>query len=57
MDLDEAILTLRKNKLDMEHEALLQDRNVIAITEAGLPIDRNILDLSLNLSLQQREKG
>lgn len=38
MDKDEAILTLRKNKLDMEHEELLQDRNVIVITEIGTPI-------------------
>jgi hypothetical protein len=38
MDKDETILTLRKNKLDMEHDTLLQDRNVIVLTEAGLPI-------------------
>jgi hypothetical protein len=38
MDRQEAILTLRKNKLDMEHEELLQDRNVIVITEVGTPI-------------------
>jgi hypothetical protein len=38
MDREEAILKLRKNKLDMEHEELLQDRNVIVITETGIPI-------------------
>jgi hypothetical protein len=38
MDKEEAILTLKKNKLDMEHDALLQDRSAIVITEAGLPI-------------------
>jgi predicted HAD superfamily hydrolase len=38
MDKEEAILTLQKNKLDLEHEALLQDRNVILITEVGLPL-------------------
>ena len=38
MDREEAVLTLRKNKLDMEHEELLQDRNVIVITEIGTPI-------------------
>lgn len=38
MDREEAILTLRKNKLEMEYEALLQDRNVILITEIGFPI-------------------
>lgn len=38
MDRKEAILTLRKNKLDMEHQELLQDRNVIVLTEIGTPI-------------------
>lgn len=30
VDREEAILTLRKNKLEMEHEALLQDRNRVS---------------------------
>jgi delta 1-pyrroline-5-carboxylate dehydrogenase len=38
VDREEAVLNLRKNKLDMEHEELLQDRNVIVITEVGIPI-------------------
>ena len=38
MDKEEAVLTLRKNKLDMEHQELLQDRNVILITEFGFPL-------------------
>lgn len=38
MDKDEAILSLRKNKLEMEHQALLQDREVILIAETGVPI-------------------
>jgi hypothetical protein len=38
MDKEEAVLTLRKNKLDMEHQELLQDRNIIVITEAGFPL-------------------
>ncbi len=37
LDKEEAVFTLRKNKLDLEHEALLQDRNVILITEFGVP--------------------
>lgn len=37
MDKAEAIFTLRKNKLDLEHEELLQDRNLIVITEFGVP--------------------
>lgn len=32
------IITLRKNKLDMGHQALLQDREVILIAETGVPI-------------------
>jgi len=38
MDKNEMILTLRKNKLDMEHEALLQEREIILIAETGIPI-------------------
>lgn len=38
MDREEAVLTLRKNKLDMEYEELLQDRNVIVIAEVGITI-------------------
>jgi len=37
LDKEEAIFTLRKNKLDLEHEELLQDRNMIVITEFGIP--------------------
>lgn len=38
LDKDEAILTLRKNKLDIEHQALLQDREIILIAETGIPL-------------------
>jgi len=37
LDKEEAIFTLRKNKLDLEHEELLQDRNMIVLTEFGIP--------------------
>jgi hypothetical protein len=38
LDREETIWTLRKNKLDMEHQALLQDREMILIAETGFPI-------------------
>jgi hypothetical protein len=38
LDKDEAILTLRKNRLDIEHQAILQDREVILVAETGIPI-------------------
>ena len=46
-------MTLRKNKLDMEHDELLQDRNLIVITEIGFPITLiNIaVAIKLNISL------
>lgn len=53
VDREEAILTLRKNKLEMEHEALLQDRNVILITEVGLPI--TILNIIITARLYAQD--
>lgn len=55
MTIDELAYQLRKAKIEMEHEVLLKEMEIILVSEAGFPITilGLVASLGFNLSLSE----